>query len=291
MLKLKEFALGKPLLFSIILMTLSVFLEIVPAKYLYVPFMSEQLASYCGEITMRIIICILLLVMLKYFGIIKMAYFTVPAKWKHIWLAWPVIALILVNGLDILTGKATINTADKALLLTFIGNCLSVGFFEEILVRGSILSLLLCKLGNTKKGIYLSVIYSSMVWSLAHLINWFKNPELLLATSTQIFYALCFGVVFAALLLRTHSIWLLILLHALFNFGGAIQEIAINGGMAASEMAKASTTLTNAFAVIVITLPLLIHGLIILRKITPENVSQPLPTKLLAEDRVCLYNI
>lgn len=82
MLKLKEFALERPLLFSIVLMTLSVFLEIVPAKYLYFPFVNEQLASYFGEITMRVIICILLLIMLKCFGIIKMVYFTVPAKWN-----------------------------------------------------------------------------------------------------------------------------------------------------------------------------------------------------------------
>jgi membrane protease YdiL (CAAX protease family) len=271
LLELKEFALEKPLLFSILLMILSIYLEIVPANYLYLPFMNEQLASYFGEITMRVIICILLLIMLKYFEIIKMVYFTAPAKWRHIWLIWPVIALILVNALDILTGKVTIDISQKALLLTFITNSISTGFFEEILVRGSILSLLLCKLGNTKKGIYLSVIYSSMVWSLAHLINLVKNPELLLATSAQIFYASCFGVIFAALLLRTHSIWLMIFLHALFNFCGSIKEITINGGIAASEIAKASTTLTNAVAVIVITLPLLIYGLIILRKVTPKN--------------------
>ncbi|MEN6460872.1 MAG: CPBP family intramembrane glutamic endopeptidase [Syntrophomonas sp.] len=238
--------------------------------------MSEQLASYYGEITMRVIICILLLIMLKYFGIIKMAYFTVPARWRQIWLIWPVIVLILVNALDILTGKVTIDTSNKALLFTFVINCVSTGFFEEILVRGGILNLLLCKLGNTKKGIYLSVIYSSMVWGLAHLINLVKNPELLLTTSTQIFYAACFGVIFAALLLRTHSIWWMIFLHALFNFCGSIKEIAINGGIAASEIAKASTTLTNVVAVIVITLPLLIYGLIILRKVTPKNVFEPL---------------
>jgi membrane protease YdiL (CAAX protease family) len=291
MLKLKEFALEKPLLFSILLMILALFLEIVPAKYLYLPFMNEQLASYFGEITMRGIICILLLIMLKYFGIIKMAYFTVPAKWRHIWLIWPVIALILINALDILTGKVIINTSDNALLLTFITNSISTGFFEEILVRGSILSLLICKWGNTRKGIYLSVVCSSLIFGLAHLINLVKNPELLLATSTQIFYATFLGVLFASLLLRTRSIWLIIFSHALFNFFGSIREIAVGGGFAANELAQASTTMANMVSAIIITLPLLMYGLIILRKVTPKNVFEPLKMNSLPEeDRGCLCN-
>jgi len=100
--------------------------------------MNEQFASYFGEITMRVIICILLLVMLKYFGIIKMAYFTGPAKWRHIWLIWPVIVLILLNSLDILTGNVTFDTSNRALLLTYTADTFSTGFFEEVLVRGSI---------------------------------------------------------------------------------------------------------------------------------------------------------
>jgi membrane protease YdiL (CAAX protease family) len=123
-----------------------------------------------------------------------------------------------------------------------------------------------------------------MVFGLAHLINLVKNPELLLATFAQIFYATFFGVIFAALLLRTHSIWLMIFLHALFNFCGSIEEISINGGIAASEITKASTTLTNAVSVIVITLPLLIYGLIILRKVSPKNVFEPLKMNSLSEE-------
>jgi hypothetical protein len=74
------------------------------------------------------------------------------------------------------------------------------------------------------------------------------------------------------------------LLHAIFDFCGKIQEISINGGIVASEITKASTTLTDVAAVIVITLPLLIYGLIILRKVTPKNVFEPLKMNLLTEE-------
>lgn len=283
MLKLKKFALEKPFPFSILIMILSLILEIAPARYLYLPFMNEQMASYFGEITMRVVICILLLVMLRYFGIIKMACFTAPSGWRQVWLVWPVMVLILINALDLITGKVSINTSDKALLLTFITDCLSIGFFEEILVRGSILSLLLYKWGNTRKGIYLSVVCSSLIFSLAHLINLIKNPELVLATLAQIAYAAFLGVLFAALLLRTRSIWLMILSHALFDFAGNIREIAAGGGLAVNELAKASTSMANVVSAVIITLPLLIYGLIIIRKVTPKSVFEPLKMKPLPD--------
>lgn len=291
MLEVKKFALEKPLIFSIIVMILALLLEVVPAKYLYSPFMNEQVASYFGEITMRVIICILLLMMLKYFGIIKMAYFTAPSEWRQIWLIWPVMALILINASDVLTGKVIINTSDKALWLSFITDCISIGFFEEILVRGSILGLLLYKWGNTRKGIYFAVICSSLIFGSAHLINLVKNPDLVLATLAQIAYATFLGVLFASLLLRTRSIWLIIFSHALFDFFGSVREISVGGGLAANELAKASTTAADAVSAIIITLPLLIYGLIIVRKVTPTNVFAPLKINWLRNrNKAPVYN-
>src|SRR5690348_11174559 len=96
------------------------------------------------------------------------------------------------------------------LLGTYILDSFSIGFFEEVLVRGFILIVLLVKWGNTKQGIYFSVISCSIVFGLAHIINLINDPNLVIATLTQITYATSFGVIFAALVLRNRTIWLAI---------------------------------------------------------------------------------
>jgi uncharacterized protein len=272
MTKLKMFAMEKPLLFSILIMISALVFEIIPIKNAYLLFVNERFASYLGEITVRVVICLFIIIMLKQFGFFKMAGFTSPKHWKDYLAIWPVAILILLNSSSIITGDVTIDVSSPALLGTYILDSFSIGFFEEILVRGMILTVLLYKWGNTRQGIYLSVIGSSVIFGLAHIINLIKNPELVLATFSHILYATFFGVIFAALVLRNKTIWLMIISHSLFDFCGNIKEISVGGGIAASEMVKASTTLSDAVAAVAITFPLFIYGLFLLRKVSPNNM-------------------
>ncbi|WP_198283747.1 CPBP family intramembrane glutamic endopeptidase [Clostridium cellulovorans] len=83
---------------------------------------------------------------------------------------------------------------------------LSTGLFEEVLCRGVILTVMLRKWGNSKVGIYLSVITSSLIFGTAHIANFLSNRSLLLATVTQITFAFFIGVFFATCFLRNKTI-------------------------------------------------------------------------------------
>lgn len=123
-------------------------------------------------------------------------------------------------------------------------------------------------MGNTRKGIYLAaVIVSSGLFGVLHIINLFMNRLTLLATVTQTIYALFFGVFFAACLLRTNSIWPVIVFHAIFDICGDLNAIAIGGNFGQIHQ----TTWNDAITTVIITLPLFIYGLFILRKVKPPN--------------------
>lgn len=103
----------------------------------------------------------------------------------------------------------------------FLIECLSVGFFEEILFRGVILIFLVQKLAQRKHGIFISVILSSVFFGLSHIINLFNGASLP-DTLLQIGYSSLMGMLWAVMFLRTGNLWLTMLLHATYNFFGQV---------------------------------------------------------------------
>jgi hypothetical protein len=114
------------------------------------------------------------------------------------------IALLSLSGGIVVTAPVRI--------LTFAFFALLVGFTEETFFRGLILT------GLLPRGMYRAVFISSILFAAPHLLNaltglW--NPLFTLADTVAAFGI---GFTFAALLVRTRSIWPLIGLHALIDF-------------------------------------------------------------------------
>lgn len=116
--------------------------------------------------------------------------------------------------------------ADVLLFATF---CLSVGFFEEFAFRGCVLMYLLKKRKDSKKGIFVAILLSSLVFGLIHLVNLATSSPL--AVILQIGYSSLIGALCSLVLLATKNIWLCVLLHALYNFLGNIVAELGNGAM------------------------------------------------------------
>jgi hypothetical protein len=58
-------------------------------------------------------------------------------------------------------------------------------------------------------------------------------------------------------------------MHAAIDFGGGLRHIAVDEGV---QTAVANNTITQAVSALIISLPLLLYGLFILRKVAPfEN--------------------
>jgi len=262
--KLKNFALKKTVLFSIILICTAVFFTEIPLDRYFTFFANKQYNNYFIGTFEQIFVSLMLVLLLIKFGILKDAGLRKFNSWKDLWIGWPLVVLIVINGWSIFDGSLTIDTSKPLLITLYTITYLSTGLFEELLCRGVVLIVMLHKWGDSKKGIYISVIASSILFGVTHIINFALGRSTLIATFTQIAFGFFIGVFFAAYFLRIRSIWPAIILHAAFNMCGSLQDIAIGGGLRAGVY---SMTLGDAIANILVTLPFLIYGLYILRKV------------------------
>lgn len=182
-------------------------------------------------------------------------------KWKMKYLLFSIIfiAYIVLN-----IEFKTISYDKIPLLLLMIISCLGIGIFEEVFIRGLALGLLLKAWGKSKKGIYFSVLFSSIIFGLGHIQNYLSGKADLVTTLCQVGYATFIGVMLAAILIRCDfSLWLCAILHALFDIASGIGDVASYG-----VVSKPSSIQTvNYFDELVnmsLFLPLLIFGLIFL---------------------------
>jgi membrane protease YdiL (CAAX protease family) len=235
--------------------------------------MDHQNASYLTGIIEQGGVSLLLVLLLRQLGLLKEAGFTRPGQWKNVWLIWPIFIFSVINGgTSPFDGTLTIDASQPVRIVLFVLLYISVGLFEEFLFRSVTLTLLLRKWGSTRKGIYLAVLVSCSVFGVLHLINLIMGRRSLLSTAAQIVYGTFFGVFFAACFLRNKSVWPVVFSHALFDLCGNFEDIAV-GSATFGQIPE--TTLQGALVAGLITLPLLIYGLFILRKVIPIQGDEP----------------
>lgn len=131
------------------------------------------------------------------------AGFNRPAAWRNLHLLWLPAALVFV-----LPFTRGISTAEAgALPFLALGYALT-GFTEEAWWRGLALRVL------RPNGVVRAVVLTAVLFGSLHLGNlvFRGNPALVLG---QVVGATCFGLAYAALRVRTNTIWFLLPLHML----------------------------------------------------------------------------
>lgn len=109
-------------------------------------------------------------------------------------------------------------TPSLYLLIIVVIEQIFVGIFEEFLFRGLILNTLLETLKRDgHKGMVLSIIISSFLFGIVHLVNLFDTPELVNATIAQSAGAMFIGIFLGALYCRCGNIWVVVFYHALID--------------------------------------------------------------------------
>lgn len=266
MFKLKTFAMHKPVLFTLISLIIGVLLTEIPLRDALAPYTGLQVAHYLTIIFEQGLTGLLFFWIIVRFNWLDTAGFTPVRKWKSLWLGWPLLLFAVIN----FEAGMVIDTSKPLLILLHLLTALSTGWVEEVLCRGMVVTALLQKWGRTRKGIYLSVLLSSLLFGAVHLANLFAGRKPLLNNLTQVVFAFFFGVIFAACLLRNRTIWPVILLHAAVDWAGTIHEVAVGGGL---RLTTPAITPENALVSILITLPLFLYGLFILRKVQPISLN------------------
>ncbi|OKP91731.1 hypothetical protein A3844_01000 [Paenibacillus helianthi] len=265
--KLKTYAFGRPVMFSIIMIVVTIALTSIPLDPLFVSLLGQKSSEYATGIIEQVLVSFAIIWLLKRWGLLKSAGFTRPS-WKGLWIYWPMILLTLLNGSDFIFGNIVIDTSRPVVIGLFILTYLSTGLFEEVLCRGAVLSVMLRKWGATRRGCYAAVIISSVLFGSAHIIHYFLHHSSLLATLTQMTYGIFIGVYFAACVIRNKSIFPAMIAHGVFDIFGSFQEITLGGGLNKTYL---TMTVSNSLISILIFLPLFIYGLVIIRKVTPSE--------------------
>lgn len=167
--------------------------------------------------------------------------------WRGILVCLPAFAVAINNFpiQPVASGLARI-TASPWRIALFAAECFMVAFFEETCFRGVVFLGFLNKRRYTASGRFLAIIFSSAVFAAVHLVNVFFSASLP-AVILQIGYSFLIGAMCAVVLMKTSNLWLCVLIHAIYNFGGAIIENCGEGEI----WNPVSITLTAAVAVAV----------------------------------------
>lgn len=143
-----------------------------------------------------------------------------PRGYRSLASVLPAFAVVINNFpiIGLASGAARV-TAPAWQVWLFALSCLLIGVFEEFAFRGVFYMLLLSTRRGTKKQIFTVSVVSSAVFGAVHLFNLFAGAGLG-ATLLQVGYSFLIGGMCSIVLLVTGSIWIPVLLHALFDFGG-----------------------------------------------------------------------
>lgn len=173
-----------------------------------------------SDTLLRIIGSILFIYFLVRFGYKSMFRFPIS---KSI-LIFTIPALIIsINNFPIsafLNSRYIINESYD-LIYMFAFNSIGVGLFEEVVFRGLLLLILLQSLPKTKNGNLLAVVISAAIFGLIHLFNIFYGSSVNDAI-LQVGYSFLMGMLWAVVYLKTKNLWIVMILHATYNFFGNI---------------------------------------------------------------------
>ncbi len=131
---------------------------------------------------------------------------------------------VVINNLPILSliwGDAYIVHGAPKYWIWFALESLAIGLFEEITFRGVILLRFAESRRATHKGLLWSILLSSAVFGAMHAVNLLAgaSPG---AVLMQVGYSFLIGAMCAVVLFKTANLWLCVLLHAVYDFCGAL---------------------------------------------------------------------
>ena len=162
------------------------------------------------------------------FALLYLGYRVWGRGGKGSWRVFFPALVIAVNNLPIIaliSGEARVTNAK--LLWLFALECLFIGVFEELAFRGVLLPMLLQRRRSSTREIFWVTAVSSAAFGLIHLINLAEGAGFG-ATVLQVGYSFLIGGMCAIVLLKTGSLPLCILLHAVYDFcGGLVTTLGV----------------------------------------------------------------
>ena len=167
-----------------------------------------------------------------------------------------------------------ISSIDFSNLLLLLIACLLVGFAEEFMFRGYLQPVFLKKYISRKNGIFLGVLFPAIFFGTSHLLNLTVNNNVPQVIGQSV-YAIFIGFFFGVVLLKTNKLIPLAITHGLINFFFLFGSLpSLNNNIEPAVAMTLSEQIVAAAAPLTIFIPLFVIGLILLRKITKDDVQK-----------------
>ena len=105
-------------------------------------------------------------------------------------------------------------------LLLWLFSNVSVGLFEEVLLRGVCFYILYRAWGHTRSGLYKAAVVQALIFGLLHLFN--LSDHSITDTLAQVLYATLLGIGFVGLVVHNQSIWPAVFVHTAIDAAGSV---------------------------------------------------------------------
>ena len=162
------------------------------------------------------------------------------------------------------------------LFVIYVFLYMSIGLMEELFFRGVLQGLLIDKWGGNHRGMMKAVLLSNLIFCLAHLTNLLMGRLGPMAALNQVIISFNFGVFFSALFLRNASIYPGAIMHMLFDFLANLDAFAPDYLYIPRAERIRIVGWPDILIGIIISLPLLVSGLIFLRRSKMEGEGRQL---------------
>lgn len=129
------------------------------------------------------------------------------------------VALVNFPYTALINGTASISRTD--LIGLYILYVFGIALMEELVFRGVLFMLFEDIFRNNRHKPLLTVLVTSGIFSLFHLTNLFVGADIGY-TLLQCLYTFLIGAMLAVVMLKGHNLWLAIIIHLLFDFGGLL---------------------------------------------------------------------
>ncbi len=203
----------------------------------------------------NVILSVVSFLFIKKHGLLSIAGMQGTKLTKWFLLLFPLYLVLLnISTMDALPQH--MGSLNISILIVY---AISIGFAEELSIRGFLQSYFIKRFGTTKKAIVQSIFAAALFFGLIHLLNFDKG---IYGELSQVGFALFIGLMFGALLVITKRIYPLIILHSIIDFFGKLDAT----GLPVQEKSGAPMVLENAIFISVLALPCLVYALILLKR-------------------------
>ena len=169
-----------------------------------------------------------------------------PVSWKSLWLVWPPLLYSLLMLLVAWAG----GWPPPSVLLIVACNTALVALSEELMFRSILLQSLLAR-----HAIWPAVLISSALFGAVHTLNGLWTGDFVSAL-WQSAAAFLQGIGYAAIRLRTRSVWPMVVVHGLWDFALVSSTLTSSGADDVSVL---------PLAALLAVLPLAFYGVFLLR--------------------------